>query len=166
MKAMRNSLRLSIGAAALTVLAACSTQSAQPAMSDDLKADLAKVGGSDVQLAGATAPKLEVVSAAERTDANVPAPRAPSAARVASANRGTKAPVRSVKHTAPAPAQPQPRAEEIAPRDGPRAEPAPEPVQSQRRPEQAPLPSTQREPRGGWKTPGQIIRNAPFPINP
>ena len=164
--AMRNSLRLSIGAAALSVLAACSSQSAQPAMSDDLKSDLAKAGGSDVQLAGASAPKLEVVSAAERTDVNVPAPKAPTAMRVASANRGTKATVRSVRHTTPAPAQAQPRSEVIAPAEEPRAEPAPEPVQSQRRPEQSPLPSTQREPRGGWKSPGQIIRNAPFPINP
>ncbi|MDB4880566.1 MAG: hypothetical protein JWL60_2012, partial [Gemmatimonadetes bacterium] len=56
--------------------------------------------------------------------------------------------------------------EEVAPAEAPREEPAPEPVRSQARPGRAPMPSTQREPAGGWRTPGEVIRNAPFPINP
>jgi cell division septation protein DedD len=163
---MPNSLRLSIGAAALAVLAACSGSSDQPALSDDLKQDLAKAGGSDMQLAGAASPKLEVVSAAERTMGNVPTPKAPNVTRAPSANRGTRAVVHSARRVAPAAAQPKPQAAEIAPAEAPRAEPAPEPVPSAAGRPSAPLPSTQREPRGGWKTPGQVIRNAPFPINP
>jgi hypothetical protein len=162
---MRESLRLTVGMLAVALAAACS-KPAQPTMSDDLKQDLARVGGGEVQLAGATAPRLDVVSAVERNERNTPTPKAPSVTRVASANRGTRAVVKSARHVSPAPARPAPRAEEIAPAEAPRAEPAPEPVFTQERPQQAPLPSTQREPRGGWKTPGQIIRGAPFPINP
>ena len=163
---MRNSLRLSIGAAALAVLAACSGSSDQTALSDDLKMDLARAGGSDVQLAGATTPKLEVVSASERTIGNVPAPKAPNVTRAPSANRGTRAVVHSARHVTPAPAQPKPQAAEIAPAEAPPNDPAPEPVPASVGRPAAPLPSTQPEPRGGWKTPGQVIRNAPFPINP
>ena len=159
---MRTRLRTSISAFAL--LAACSRSEA-PSVPDDLKQDLAKVGGSDVQLAGASTPRVDIVSAAERTERDTPAPKAPSAVRVASANRGTRAPVHAVRRATPAPAA-APVVERAAPVEAPRAEPAPEPVQSQQRPRQAPLPSTQREPMGGWTTPGQIIRNAPFPINP
>jgi hypothetical protein len=163
---MRNSLRLPIGAAALAVLAACSGSSDQPALSDDLKQDLAKAGGSEVQLAGATSPKLEVVSASERTMGNVPAPKAPNVTRAPSANRGTRAVVHSAHRVSPAAAQPKPQAAEVAPAEAPRAEPIPEPIPSSVGRPTAPRPSTQPEPRGGWKTPGQVIRNAPFPINP
>jgi hypothetical protein len=162
---MPNFLRLSIGAAALAVLAACSGSADQPALSDDLKQDLAKAGGSDVQLAGTGAPKLEVVSASERTMANAPAPKAPNVTKAPSANRGTRAVVRSARKVTPAPAQPKPQAQEVAPAEAPRINPMPDPFPTPGRP-QAPRPSTQPEPRGGWKTPGQVIRNAPFPINP
>jgi hypothetical protein len=43
--------------------------------------------------------------------------------------------------------------------------PAPDPMPSAARP-RAPRPTTQQEPPGGWRTPGEIIRRAPFPINP
>jgi len=46
------------------------------------------------------------------------------------------------------------------------AEPQPEPEPVPQNRPQAPVPSRQPEPRGGWKTPGEVIRNAPFPINP
>lgn len=161
---MRDHLRLMLGTVALAAAAACSGSS-QPELTDDLKQDLARVGGGDVQLAGATAPRLDVVSAVERNEASHPAPKAPSVTRVASTRRGTKAVVRSARRVTPAPAQPAVEAEESAPAEVMREEPAPEPVRAQERP-RAPMPSTQREPAGGWKTPGQIIRNAPFPINP
>ena len=159
---MRATLRLTLGALAL--LAACSRSEA-PSVPDDLKQDLARVGGGDVQLAGASAPRVDVVSAAERTERELPTPKAPSHVRVASANRGTRAAIPTAHRATPAPA-PVAAAERVTPAEAPRAEPAPEPVQAQQRPRQAPLPSTQREPAGGWKTPGQIIRGAPFPINP
>ena len=159
---MRAIIRLTIVAAAL--LGACSRSEA-PSVPDDLKQDLAKVGGGDVQLAGSTTPRLDVVSAAERTDRAVVAPSAPTRVRVASMHRGTRAAIPSARRAVPAPV-PSVATEQAPPAEAPRAEPAPEPVQSQQRPRQAPMPSTQREPAGGWKTPGQIIRNAPFPINP
>jgi len=164
---MRNSLRLSIGTFALAALAACSHSAEQPALSDDLKQDLAKAGGGDVQLAGtAMTPKLEVVSATERGKSATPAPKAPTISRAPSVSRGTKAVVKSVKHDVPAPAEPTIRAEEPAPVEVKEAPPVPEPIPARAGRPQAPRPSTQREPPGGWRTPGQIIRNAPFPINP
>ena len=150
----------------MAALAACSHSSEQPALSDDLKQDLAKAGGSDVQLAGAGMPRLDVVSASERTKSPAPAPKAPTVSKAPSTSHGTKAVVKSVRHDTPAAAQPTTRAEEVAPAEVMQAPPVPEPVLAPQSRPQAPLPSTQREPRGGWRTPGQIIRNAPFPINP
>src|ERR1700737_5481318 len=98
---MRYSLRLSINTFALALLAACSHSSDQPALSDDLKQDLAKAGGSDVLLAGTTAPKLDVVSASERTPSAIPAP---------SASHGNRAVVRSIRRNEPAAVQATPRA--------------------------------------------------------
>jgi hypothetical protein len=162
---MRESVRLSVAMLGIVLAGACS-QPDKPAMTDDLRQDLARVGGGDVQLAGASAPRIDVVSGVERNERIAPARSSPLVSRVASANRGTRAVVRSARHTAPAPSQASTRAEEVAPAEVRRAEPAPEPVFTQERPQQAPLPSTQRMPQGGWKTPGQVIRGAPFPINP
>ena len=163
---MRHILRLSISTLALVSVAACSRSADQPAMADDLKQDLARVGGGDVQLAGLSSPKVDVVSAGERTLSPTPAPKTPTVSRAPSAFHGTHAPVKSVKHEIAAPAQAAPAAVDVAPAEVPRVERAPESVpMSAGRPE-APRPSTQRAPRGGWSTPGQIIRNAPFPINP
>jgi hypothetical protein len=145
--------------------AACSRTSEQPALSDDLKQDLARAGGGDVQLAGASTPRVDVVSAAERTNGAVAAPKAPKISRAPSVVRGKTAVVKSVRHETPAAAQPAPQAAETAPAEVNTREPEPEPVPAQARP-RAPQPSTQREPPGGWRTPGQVIRNAPFPINP
>lgn len=163
---MRNFLRLTLGTMALVSAAACSGASDQPALPDDLKQDLAKVGGSDVQLAGSSSPRLDVVSSSERTERPTPAPKASAISRAPSAFRGTRAPVRSVKHDTPVAARPSVQAEDVAPAEVPRVERAPEPVPAAAGRPEAPRPSTQREPRGGWQTPGQIIRNAPFPINP
>lgn len=162
---MRHPLRLTFGAAAIAALAACSHSSDQPALSDDLKQDLARAGGSDVQLAGAPAGRVDVVSAVERANGAVAAPKSPTVSRTASTARGHRAPVRSVRHETPAAAQATPAAVETAPAEVRTEQPAMEPVPASGRP-QAPRPSTQREPPGGWRTPGQIIRNAPFPINP
>lgn len=162
---MTNSLRLTLAAVAIAALAGCSRTSEPPTLSDDLKQDLARAGAADVQLAGSANPRVDVVSATERFDGAVATPRAPTKARSSSTARGTKATTRSARHVSPAAAQPAPQAQAVAPVEAPIATPAPEPVPTQRRP-QAPQPSTQREPPGGWKTPGEVIRNAPFPINP
>ena len=161
---MRHSLRLTIVAASLAALAACSRSSEPATLPDDLKQDMAKVGGGDVVLANSSTSRLDVVSAAERTNGAVAAPKSPAVSKAPSAIRGRTAVVKSPRRVAPA-AQPSPRAAEPAPAEVRTEEPAPEPVQSQARP-RAPLPSTQREPPGGWRSPGSIIRNAPFPINP
>jgi hypothetical protein len=162
---MRHSIRLTIAAAFLAAVAACSGPSEQPALTDDLKQDLSKAGGSDVTLAGSSTTRLDVISAAERTNGATAAPKAPTVSKAPSAMRGRTAAVKSARRETPAAAQPSPRAAEPAPAEVRTAQPAPEPVQSQARP-RAPLPSTQREPSGGWRSPGSVIRNAPFPINP
>ena len=164
-QSMTNSLRFTIASVVMVALAACSRSSEQPALTDDLKQDLARAGGSDVQMAGSSNGRVDVISAAERTDGAVAAPKSPSIVRAPSAVRGRTATVRSPRRVSPAPAQPSPRAAEAAPAAVYTEEPSPEPMPSQARP-RAPQPSTQREPPGGWRTPGQIIRNAPFPINP
>jgi hypothetical protein len=166
MYSMPNTFRLMVSSLALVTIAACSRSADQPALPDDLKKDLASVGGGDVQLAGMATPRLDVVSADERTKSPTPAPKSPTVSRAPSAFHGTRAAVKSVRHDTPAPAQADTKAAEVAPAEVPQVERAPEPAPAaQGRPE-APRPSTQREPRGGWKTPGQIIRGAPFPINP
>jgi hypothetical protein len=145
--------------------AACSRSSEQPALSDDLKQDLARAGGGEVQLAGMNDGRVDVVSAAERTNGAVAAPKAPTVSRAPSAVRGRTAVVKSPRRVSPAAAEPAPRAAETAPAEVYTEEPAPERVPAQARP-RAPQPSTQREPPGGWRSPGEVIRNAPFPINP
>ena len=162
---MTNTFRLTFAAMAFAALAGCSRTSEQPAISDDLKQDLARAGAADVQLAGSTGQRLEVVSAAERTDGAVAAPKAPTRSRTASATRGASAPARSPRHETPVAAQPAPRATQTVAVETPTPAPAPQPVPSQARP-QAPQPSTQRAPAGGWKTEAEVFRNAPFPINP
>ncbi len=162
---MRHSIRLTLAAAAMVALAACSRGAEQPTLSEDLKQDLAKAGGSDVMLAGAPTKRTEVVSAAERVEGAVAAPKAPAVSRAPSAARGHRAAMPSVRHETPAAAQPSPVAAEPAPAEVRTEPPAPEPTPAQGRP-RAPQPSTQREPPGGWRSPGEVIRNAPFPINP
>ena len=163
---MRNSLRLSLGTFLIAAAAACSGSADQAAVNADLEQDLARAGGADVELAGSSANRIEVVSASERVESPVPAPKAKTVSRAPSVNRGTRAVVPTPRREAPAAAQPAPRAEAQAPAEHPRVEPQPELERMPQSRPQAPVPSRQPEPRGGWKTPGEVIRNAPFPINP
>jgi hypothetical protein len=162
---MRNSLRLSLGALMLAAAAACSRSSEQPALSSDLEQDLAKAGGASVLLGGSAGNRVDVVSASERVESPVPTPKAKTVSRAPSANRGVRAPVKSARKTTPV-AAPAPQAAEPAPAEEPRVAQEPEPTPAPQSRPQAPIPSRQPEPRGGWKTPGEVIRNAPFPINP
>ena len=167
---MRRALRLVVPTA-LLVAAACGEQ-ASP-IDDSLRRDLDVVGAQAVELAPAGR-RTQVVSAIEQTGTPEPAPartaapaprrstRSPSV-RPASAPRRAPVPIRTVERTesepAPAPAvEPTRVAESPAPVPAPRAS-APEPAP-------APLPAPERPPRGGWKTVGEVIRNAPFPILP
>ena len=144
--------------------AACSGSPDHPAVSSDLEQDLAKAGGTNVQLAGNAGNRVEVVSASERIESPAPAPKAKTVAKAPSLKRGTRAVAPSPKRETPAAAQPAHKAEEQTPAEQPQVVREPEPL-PQSRP-QAPVPSRQPEPRGGWRTPGEVIRNAPFPINP
>ena len=163
---MRHSLRLLLGAVMVTGAAACSGSPDQPALSSDLEQDLARAGGVNVELAGSSANRIDVVSAAERVESPTPAPKARTVARAPSVNRGTRAAAPSPRRETPVAAQPAPRAEEPAPAEQPRTEPQPELERVPQSRPRAPVPSTQPEPAGGWRTPGEVIRNAPFPINP
>lgn len=137
-------------------------------MTDDLKADLAKVGGGDVQLAASSTPKLEIVSATERNKSNAPTPKAGTGAKAISQAHGTKAAIPSALRETPTVIQTNDPKADVTPVQTPQAAPPilrePSPA-TQGRPSM-PKPSTQREPPGGWRRPSDVIRNAPFPINP
>jgi hypothetical protein len=132
-----------------------------------LAADLALARGeSSLELAPATGQRLQVVSAIEQTEA-------------------TPEPAPAPRKTPPAPRTPRPekvehRPEVVTPTDVAAAEPAPEPSQPVQEvaveptvsapapsPDHIPAPAPQRgTKRGGWWTTADVIRNAPFPINP
>ena len=160
---MRNFHRLWPSVLLIAVAAACSGSPEPATVSSDLEQDLAKAGGANVQLAGNSGNRVEVVSAAERVESPTPAPKAKTVARAPSVRRGTRAVAPSARREAPAAAKPAPNTEEQVPVEQPRLEPEPVP---QSRPQAPPAPSRQPEPPGGWRTPGEVIRNAPFPINP
>jgi outer membrane biosynthesis protein TonB len=162
---MPNSLRLSFGALLLAVAAACSRSSEQPAVSGELEHDRVKAGGTNEQLAGSSTNRVDVVSASERVQSPVPTPKGEAFSPVPTKKRGTRAAVKSRNKEAPVAVE-TPKAEETAPVEQPRMEPQPTPTSAPQGRPQAPMPSNQPEPRGGWKTPGEVIRNAPFPINP
>jgi hypothetical protein len=164
---MRNHIRLTLASAALLMSAACSRTAEQPALSEDLKQDLARAGGGagDVRLAGADAGRVDVVSAEERASAAVPSPGGRAISKIASTKRGTRAGVRSKKRQdTPAAGKASPVGEASIRSDVETPQRATDPTSTS--PQRTPMPSTQREPRGGWRTPGEVIRNAPFPINP
>jgi hypothetical protein len=134
-------------------------------VNSELEQDLAKAGGANVQLAGSSANRVDVVSATERLESQVPTPKGESFTPVPTKKRGKSAAVKSQKKDAPLAVE-SPKAVETAPVEQPRMEPQPTPTPEPQARPQAPMPSTRPEPRGGWRTPGEVIRNAPFPINP
>jgi len=149
-------------AAVLVALAVPSRPAAATQLAGDLSRDLDLASAAGVSLAP-SGTGTQVVSAVELGAAPE---RAPAAAPKAAASP-RKAPVRK--------ARPQPRAEpapveevEEAPVEAPApAEVAPAPAPAVDAPLPRPMPNQRREPPpGGWKTPSEIIRNAPFPINP
>src|SRR5690349_11535542 len=125
---MPNSLRLSFGALLLAAAAACSRSSDQPALNSDLEQDLAKAGGSGVLLGAGRGNRVAAASASERVERPLPTPKAKTASRAASANRGVRAPVKSPHKATPAAAAPAPEAPEPAPAEQPRVAREPEPT--------------------------------------
>lgn len=167
----RTTLRWTAAAVALLGTAACQKAAAPDAA---LQHDLSQVEAERVELA-TPRPRTQFVSAVELGGEVAPAPKAPERAR-ATPTRAPRMPrvaaatTRPVTHVAAAP----------APAPEPTPEPTPEPV-VERAPAPsepiiaAPAPMPRRdEPRassrrgggqGTWTT-ADVIRNAPFPINP
>ena len=118
-----------------------------------------------MQLAGNSRNRVDVVSASERVEIAAPAPKGPLKSRIAAKDRGNRAVAPTKRGVTPVTA-PSTKSTDVDVVETKETEmqrtstPAP-----QGRPE-APIPARQPEPRGGWKTPGEVIRNAPFPINP
>jgi hypothetical protein len=162
---MSTSIRLPLGALLLAAGAACSSAPDKPALTADLEQDLARAGGAKVELAGSPANRVEVVSATERWDGTTPAPKAPETKRVPSKEKGTRAAAPSKRGTTPVDAASR-RPTEVAPVEQQTRETAPTTVRAPQGRPQEPIPARQQEPPGGWRTPSEVIRNAPFPINP
>lgn len=172
---MKASIRLVGTIAALGALAACGRPSA---VTDDLQRDLEQASSATVELAP-NAPRTAVVSALELGEAEppkveapkaTPAPRAPQRAKAAAQTR--RAPVQRVAVREP---EPEPEMQPVAEAPAVIAE-APAPVETPappvvRAPTPLPIPAPSRAParrngNGGWWSTGDVIRNAPFPINP
>jgi hypothetical protein len=144
------------GAGALLAFLAVAACGRSSTGNDAMKRDLELAGSTGLELAPRSS-GTQVVSSIEETPSAVPAKstahvRAPAKAPtkrtpVHQAAKVAQTPEQAVEET-PAPAQPAPQ--EVIP-----ATPAPTPN---------PVPTPQR--RGGYKSIGEVIRNAPFPINP
>lgn len=133
------SIRVSVASVSLLLLAACSRA---PEMDADLKRDLEAASAGSIELAPSGA-KTTVVSAIESKQ-----PLRPKVTPV----RQTKTPAKT----------PKPEMPQVSQTGTPAAAVSTEPAA------QRPLPasSVQPAPPGGYKTMGQVIRQAPFPINP
>ncbi|MFL5578319.1 MAG: hypothetical protein ACJ79S_20385 [Gemmatimonadaceae bacterium] len=140
-------------AAAVATMAACGGGAADAApLSGDLQRDLDAAQSAGIDLAPAGG-RTEVVSAAELGAAPARSTARASRPTALPARRQTPAPQARTAEVAatPAPEQPAPAAEPLPP-VGPRPT--------------APRPSRTPEPPGGYRSVGEVIGNAPFPINP
>lgn len=142
--------------AAVVLLGACANgDAAEQPLADDLQRDLDMARGTAVELAPQGGGQ-QVVSDIEVAP---PAPR--------------PRPIAKAPRKPPTPPKPQPAATPVLAEAEPEPEvsaPAPEPARTIEAPVGAgrptPIPTRQKAPPGGWKTPSEVIRNAPFPINP
>ena len=186
---MTRSIRLSAAVVSLSTLAALAACGRQATMTDELQRDLDQASTTSVELA--PRPKsTTVVSAIElgepapaKTELpkTSPVPRAPQRAK---APAPKPAPAQHVAARAPTPA-PVPVAEtpsQVAEAPAPEPTPEPAPVMTSPAPQPVlttPVPTPTRAPGrtqgrapgragrgGGWWSTGDVIRNAPFPVNP
>lgn len=146
-------------AAGLALLGAGACEKATPA-TDDLSKDLAVAGSQNNDLAlSPAAGRTDVVSSVERIPTGAPK-SAPSRSIARPVPRPNAAPL-------PTPAASPAPAPVVAPTPAPQPEASPDPEPEHVPtviPHPAPRP-TQQKP-GGWKSIGDVIRDAPFPINP
>lgn len=176
---MKASIRVIAALLAAGAAAACGRQTP---VSDDLAADLEQATSSSVELAP-RAPKTAVVSAIELGQSAAPKVEAPQTTPARRAPLRAKAPARTQRTPvrqvaavkAPEP-EPQPVAEApaaVAEAPAPVEAPAPITVDAPA-PAPVPTPYPSRGPSrgsrggrgGGWWSTGDVIRNAPFPVNP
>jgi hypothetical protein len=157
---MPSPFRVPAAVALLALVTACGTS--DRGLSDDLQRDLGEVRASSVELAPRASDVRQVVSAEEQ----LPAGRVARATASPAARSGTAS-------------KPRARATPVVAAAEPAVAPVPretsvDVAQSPRTLDTAPVASAPRprpvEPasgrRGGYKTVGEIIRDAPFPINP
>jgi hypothetical protein len=166
-------------AAALVALTAAACGRSPSTVTDDLQRDLDLASTPGVELAP-TKGRVDVVSAIEQGKAGEAAKAAePKATPRATPKRAQSAPRVAVR-------APAPRAERAEPAPAPVREPvveAPTVIAETPAPAEEPTPTVTRAPspvlttpipstsprgrqRGGTWTMGDVIRNAPFPINP
>lgn len=157
---MRTTFSRLTAVAAVAVLAACGGSSP----SDELAVELESAAGAESQLL----PRAEGIEFVSELEQNAP-----------KVQRAVPSPKAEARVARAAPAEPKAQAEEAPPAPVPAAavaqvqieQPAPAPtakptVESAPRGVAIPQGETRRAPPGGWKTPSEVIRNAPFPINP
>ncbi len=142
---------------ALMAVAACGKPAAP---SEDLRRDL-ELAGSDLQFVP-TGGHTEVISSIERAP-GTPAPLVTSVTQRQAPAPTVRRPQVRAPEAQPAPVAQAPVASASAAQapSGPAIVPVP--VPSVARPAPAPTP---KGPPGGYKTVGEVIRDAPFPINP
>lgn len=164
---MRKGITLAAATAALFATAACSGgKTATP--DDALLQDLQQASGTGVELVP-QAGRTQVVSAIEMTGESKAAPERRLVKRAAQKQEPSYAAAPAPAKELPAPAVVATPDVQPAPSVQPTPEPTPAPAADSRRPEApAPvsLPSRRSAPRGGYHSVGDVIRNAPFPINP
>jgi hypothetical protein len=156
---MRTKFSRLAAVAVVAVLAACGAE-----QSDELAVELESAAGAESQLL----PRSEGIQFVSELEQNAP-----------KVERAVAAPKPEARVSRAAPAEPKAQAEEAPPAPVPAEavsqvqieQPAPTPtvkpsVESAPRGVAIPQGETRRPPPGGWKTPSEVIRNAPFPINP
>ncbi|HET7457228.1 MAG TPA: hypothetical protein VFJ74_06215 [Gemmatimonadaceae bacterium] len=163
----RRGITLAAAVAALFATAACSGGK-KTTPDDALLQDLQQASGTGVELAPQGG-RTQVVSAIEMTGESKAAPERRLVKRAAQKKEPSYAAAPAPAKEEQAPAIVPTKNPEPAPSIQPTPEPTPAPAAESRRPE-APmpvsLPSTRNGRRGGYKSVGDVIRNAPFPINP
>ena len=138
----------------LALFAACAKPSSTASTDSALQRDLDRAGATGVDLASGGGARTDVVSAVERTGGGT-AVRARTPVRAAAKPSSTQATVAAIPAT-PSPQEPAAQVV-VVPNDT-----APAPIAAPR-----PRPAQQTPGRRGpYKSVGDVIRNAPFPINP
>lgn len=162
---MHRQLGLTAALVALIGIGACSDASAADKdLNHDLELATSSTTSPDLSLAP-SAGRTEVVSTVERVPGARPAPQPAQQRSVVhhsprQSSLAAAAPVTAAPMTKAAPVTPTPTPEPAAVvtrSPAPAVEPTPAP---------RPTPNRQAEPRGGWKSEGEVFRNAPFPITP